>query len=109
MRIWDIAPNKLCRNHLLGEHGELHAIWVVLTHHKKGYANHPEVVRWRGKLKALFFRHEKLVKEMRARGYDHKSPVDKRQATGGRRQYAYVDLPERQVVILRNKKCDCLV
>jgi hypothetical protein len=32
---------KLCRNHLLGEHQELHAIWSVLVNGKKGYAHHP--------------------------------------------------------------------
>jgi len=42
MRIWDIPPDKLCRNHLLGEHNELHAMWNILTQGKKGYANHPE-------------------------------------------------------------------
>ena len=26
MRIWDIPLDRLCRNHLLGEHNELHAI-----------------------------------------------------------------------------------
>ena len=30
MRIWDISPNKLCDKHLLGEHRELHAIWVII-------------------------------------------------------------------------------
>jgi len=50
MRIWDIAPEKLCRNHLLGEHRELHAVWAILTKDKKGYSRHPEVLRWKGKL-----------------------------------------------------------
>lgn len=35
MRIWDIPPDKLCRNHLLGEHNELHAIWNILTLEKQ--------------------------------------------------------------------------
>jgi hypothetical protein len=30
MRIWDIEPEKLCRQHLLGEHRELHGLWVIL-------------------------------------------------------------------------------
>jgi len=41
MRIWDIPPRKLCRNHLLGEHRELHAIWSILIRSKKGYLKHP--------------------------------------------------------------------
>ena len=107
MRIWDLSPKKLCRNHLLGEHRELHAIWSVITNDKKGYARHPETSRWRGKLKALFYRHEALTREMAARGYRHVSPLAKQQATGSRRQREYVDTPRRQVVILRGKKCHC--
>ena len=68
MRIWDILPKKLCRNHLLGEHRELHAIWSVIVNGKTGYAKHPETLRWKGKLKALYCRHEALVIEMTARG-----------------------------------------
>ena len=75
MRIWDISPKKLCRNHLLGEHRELHAIWVVLVRHKKGYSRHPETLRWKNKLAALYARHELLVMEMTARGYRHYSSL----------------------------------
>ena len=50
MRIWDIHPQKLCRQHLLGEHRELHAIWSVLVNNKKGYSNHPKNVRLGGDL-----------------------------------------------------------
>jgi Pyrimidine dimer DNA glycosylase len=69
MRIWDISPKRLCRNHLLGEHRELHAIWSVLVNGKQGYARHSETIRWRGKLKALYSRHDALVREMVVRGY----------------------------------------
>ena len=68
MRIWDISPSKLCKNHLLGEHRELHAMWAVITEHKKGYSLHPETLRWNGKLKAMYQRHEKLVDEMKKIG-----------------------------------------
>ena len=67
MRIWDISPKKLCRNHLLGEHRELHAIWSILTKNKKGYARHPETLRWKGKLAALYSRHKMLVEELKNR------------------------------------------
>ncbi|HOX55100.1 MAG TPA: pyrimidine dimer DNA glycosylase/endonuclease V [Candidatus Omnitrophota bacterium] len=109
MRIWDLHPKKLCRNHLLGEHRELHALWVILTKDKKAYAHHPETNRWRGKLKALYLRHEKLVREMKERGYLHQSNLDKRLAKGSHLQREYVDSPERQVKILKNKKCSCQV
>jgi hypothetical protein len=107
MRIWDISPKKLCRNHLLGEHRELHAIWSVLVNGKKGYAHHPETLRWKGKLKALYCRHEALVLEMDNRGYRHRSLLAKRSATGTAKQTIYVDSPRKQIVILRNKGCQC--
>lgn len=107
MRIWDITPNKLCRNHLLGEHRELHAIWAVITGNKKGYSRHPETLRWKGKLAALFLRHELLVKELLRRGYKHYSPLNKRYACGDRIQNCFVDSYKMQIKILRNKKCGC--
>jgi hypothetical protein len=107
VRIWDISPKKLCLNPLLGEHRELHAIWSVLVNGKKRYSRHPETLRWKGKLRALYGRHEALVSEMAARGYRHRSPLPKRQATGSAKQTIYVDRPNEQRVILRNKHCEC--
>jgi len=109
MRIWDILPKKLCRNHLLGEHRELHAIWSVLTKNKKGYSRHPETLRWKGKLAALYLRHKLLIEEMRQRGYNHYSSLDPKLATGAKRQTVFIDPPKEQVRILRNKKCECRV
>jgi len=107
MRIWDIAPRRLCRNHLLGEHRELHCIWTVITKGKKGYSRHPETLRWHGRLKALYLRHELLVAEMERRGYCHKSPLEKRLAAGRAAQDRFVDTPRRQIELLRAKKCGC--
>ncbi len=109
MRIWDMPPNKLCRNHLLGEHRELHAMWTVITEKKKGYSFHPETLRWKGKLHALYLRHEKLTSEMIRRGYSHHSPLDKRKATGKSIQDAFIDLPSKQIQLLRQKGCECKV
>jgi hypothetical protein len=107
VRIWDLSPERLCRSHLLGEHRELHAIWSVLTNKKKGYSRHPEVLRWRGKLKALFLRHEDLVAEMMRRGYLHNSPLDPAMARGAAEQTVIVDSPEDQIRRLKNKRCEC--
>ena len=109
MRIWDIPCSRLCRNHLLGEHRELHAIWSVITKNKEGYSHHPETLRWKGKLKALYLRHEALVKEMVKRGYRHLSALPKRLAKGAGRQDAFVDTYREQFKILRLKGCDCKV
>jgi Pyrimidine dimer DNA glycosylase len=109
MRIWDIAPKKLCRNQLLGEHRELHAIWAILTEKKTGYSRHPETMRWRGKLRALYHVHEALVYEMRQRGYRHNSPLNIARAVGGEKQDEFIDPIEQQTVMLRKKKCGCAV
>ena len=109
MRIWDVPPSLLCRQHLLGEHRELHGLWRILTENRQGYSHHPETRRWRGKLAALYQRHEALTEEMARRGYRHASPLDQRQATGSEVQNDYVDPLDAQFVILRNKGCDCAV
>ncbi len=108
MRIWDVPPEKLCRHHLLGEHCELHALWAILTQGKKGYAKHPETLRWKGKLKALYARHEALVWEMARRGYRHASALSSALATGASKQDAYVDSYSEQVRMLRQNGCGCM-
>jgi hypothetical protein len=109
MRIWDVPVACLCRQHLLGEHRELHALWTVITEEKRGYARHPETERWRGKLAALYRRHEDLVIEMGRRGYRHQSPLDARLATGSAVQTDFVDPIDRQYALLRAKGCSCLI
>ncbi len=109
MRIWDLSPSILCRQHLLGEHRELHALWTVITQNKKGYSKHPETLRWVGKLKALYNRHTELVKEMRNRGYNHHSDLDKKFAIGESQQTFFIDTPEEQLIILKDKNCSCEV
>ncbi|HSX09131.1 MAG TPA: pyrimidine dimer DNA glycosylase/endonuclease V [Candidatus Saccharimonadales bacterium] len=109
MRIWDLSPTILCRKHLLGEHRELHSIWTVITQHKKGYAHHPETLRWIGKLKALANRHEQLVKEMKKRNYRHHNELDLSLATGDAHQTTLIHTLAEQKQILRDKHCDCRV
>lgn len=106
MRIWDVDPKHLCRKHLLGEHRELHGLWNILVHNKKGYSKHPETLRWVGKLPALRKRHDALVKEMSKRGYNHKSPlIDK--VCGKEEQDAFVNSIDEQFSLLDDKGCDC--
>jgi hypothetical protein len=94
---------------LLGEHRELHGLWNILTKHKGkgGYANHPETKRWVGKTAALYTRHEALVREMEARGYNHASPLDKKLAGGKQIQNDYIDDIATQRELLKTKPCAC--
>ena len=114
MRIWDLHPSKLCRVHLFGEHNELHIMWRTITEGRKGWANHPETNRWRGKLKALWNRHFDLVEEMFARGYSgHKTDLDISLATGSAVQDEFLcSLQEQEdMLIAKSKdpktKCEC--
>jgi hypothetical protein len=81
----------------------------VITKNKKGYSQHPETLRWNGKLKALFLRHEKLVEEMQRRGYNHRSILSKKEATGASIQKVFVHTVKQQKEILKSKKCECRV
>ncbi len=109
MRIWDVPPGILCRRHLLAEHRELHGLWNILTIHKGrgGYSRHPETLRWVGKRKALFLRHEALAKEFARRGYRHHTPLDRRRADGASGQTLLLDSKKRQLELLRRKPCEC--
>jgi hypothetical protein len=107
MRIWDLDPASLCDRHLLGEHSELHAIWSILTTGKRGYRDHPETVRWRGRLAALYARHDAQVAELRRRGFRHASPLDARHATGAARQTEFLDPVEVQGERLASHACAC--
>jgi hypothetical protein len=110
MRVWDLPCEILCRYHLLGEHREIHAIWSILTENKKGYSRHPETLRWKGRLLALYNRHEEIVKEMNRRGYVHTSPLDKSLTIGQEAiQTIFIDEPKNQRKILQQKKCQCKV
>lgn len=73
MRMWMVKPNLLCRQHLLGEHFELHKAVANLDHSgtwaksltRKGFLEPQNFVK----------RHNKIVKEMKKRGYKHKSSL----------------------------------
>lgn len=75
MRIWDIPITNICDKHLIAEHHELHCIYNIITKNLKGFSNHPETMRWRGKLEALCSRHKEQVAEMKKRGFKHNSPL----------------------------------
>lgn len=72
MRDWKINPKYLCRKHLLGNHVELHMAVGSINKNISlaGYTSTGllEVHNMRR-------RHEELVKEILARGYNHQSEL----------------------------------
>lgn len=88
MRMWMVPPRTMCRRHLLGEHVECHMLLGALRQRRsmRGYLE-----------RRLYFpeqlakRHAELAREMRWRGFAHRSPLtaaDERAVTvGGLRQY----------------------
>jgi hypothetical protein len=75
VRIWCVPVSELDRQHLLGEHAELHCIVGALLGKYKAYRNHPETLRFESRIEQLYSRHAEQVAEMAKRGYKHNSPL----------------------------------
>jgi hypothetical protein len=76
-RLWNLPPEVLCQDHLLGEHKEMHQEAGTLVNHPHGEAvvdGHAE--KGQVKLSLLEPRHDELVVEMERRGLNHDSPFD---------------------------------
>jgi len=72
MRMWMVDPRLMCRQHLLGEHVEIHMLVGSLRRGNgiQGFVDKklldPRLAR---------DRHDALVAEMERRGYHHASPL----------------------------------
>ncbi len=66
-----VNPRYLCRQHLLGEHSEIHKHRhnFVKKHNMSGRVEQIEP-------KKMKKRHDELVREMLSRGYKHNSPYE---------------------------------
>lgn len=72
MRMWKINPKLLCKNHLLGEHYELHKFVGALnkSHNLTGYITNGLM-----EIHHIRKRHKLLANEMGRRGMNHKSEL----------------------------------
>jgi len=70
--MWGIDPNKLCSQHLLGEHVEMHMFLGCIKKgiSLKGYYENKLVCS-----NLIKKRHDDLVTEMIFRGMNHNSPI----------------------------------
>jgi hypothetical protein len=72
MRMWMVDPRKMCDQHLLGEHVELHMLVGSLLRKKTitGFLKAGLI-----ELHSIRSRHAELVVEMKIRGFRHASPL----------------------------------
>jgi len=68
-----VDPRILCRQHLCGEHYEIHALMGCL---RRGHSVDGYLVNNLLEPSSLFARHEALKEEMLSRGYNHQSHLD---------------------------------
>ena len=70
-----VNPKIMCRQHLLGEHVEIHMFIGTINRRKsvKGYIEKAFL-----EVHNLYNRHEELVKEMARRNYNHNSEINKK-------------------------------
>jgi len=70
MRMWNVDPEVLCLNHILGEHAETHMFLGTIKKGTsvKGYINNGLL-----EIHNLKSRHEELKNEMIKRGMNHNS------------------------------------
>ena len=73
MRMWGVDVKLLCRQHLLGEHLEMHMFAGTLMKGKsiKGYIDKGLVNPFE-----ITLRHDLLAEEMISRGYNHQSDLE---------------------------------
>jgi len=71
-RMWMGDPKTMCKNHLLGEHKEIHQLLGSL---KKGFNVDGYVRNNCIEINSIERRHNELVVEMTARGWNHWSPI----------------------------------
>lgn len=74
MNMWiGIAPTEMCRQHLLGLHGELHKF---LPSWEKKVAIDGRIADNQMECETYKQRHDEVAEEMVRRGFNHKSPLD---------------------------------
>lgn len=75
-RMWLLDPSLLCRDHLLGEHNELHKLVGGIRNHPHGKAiADGQAAKGNIDTSLIDDRHRQLAAELDRRGYDHDSPL----------------------------------
>ena len=72
MRMWNVDPKYMCRQHLLGEHVEMHMFVGIII---KGTSLEGYIRGGLVEVHNIRKRHDELVAEMEKRGFKHHSPI----------------------------------
>ena len=75
--MWMVNPSILCRQHLLGEHGEIHK-------HRHNFVKGHRISGRKGQIEpvSMSSRHDELETEMKSRGMNAKSPYEQPDLSG---------------------------
>ena len=90
MRMWMVDPQIMCRQHLLGEHKELH---MLVGSVRRGRSLRGHIEKGQLQLSALHSRHEALAAEIERRNWDHSSPLLE---TASERGYWLTEVAQKQ-------------
>jgi len=105
MRMWMVPAHLLCKEHLMGEHLDLH---IFIGRLRMGANLVTYCERNLFEPQSLKSRHDELVQEMVRRGYSHNSPMQDLQLPEQLTQYKMdVDCAHRDLTN-RCKKCKSL-
>jgi hypothetical protein len=106
MRMWMINPRLLCAKHLLGEHGEIHK-------HRHNFVKQHRITKRISPVvqiepESMEKRHNALVEEMIARGFNHNSPYTQPDLSylKNEERFAKADL-STSVTDLKNRCPEC--
>lgn len=72
--MWNVDTERMCNQHLLGEHVEMHMFAGTLN---KGISVKGYVEKGLVEIHNIAKRHEEIAKEMLKRKMNHKSPIQK--------------------------------
>lgn len=106
MRMWGVNPKLLCRQHLLGEHNEIHK-------HRHNFVKKHSIAKRISPVvqiepENMKKRHDELVEEMIARGYNHNSPYEQPDLSHltSEERYAKIEIGI-SIADLRNRCPEC--
>jgi len=103
VRMWNVEVVKLCDQHLLGEHNEMHMVVGTIRKHPYGEA----VVKGHAKkgqldTSLIKVRHDELAEEMVSRDMNHDTPLEYTDKLG----FGNVDVEEsRKILRDRCNRC----